>query len=453
MSEQPNREASMLPVPHMAIRRYLRRTLLLLLLLALALLAAIYYFASSADEARVFSPAGKAGRPEQVALGAYLARAGDCAACHTARGGPVYGGGRALATPFGDVVAPNITPDKANGIGSWTADDFWRALHHGKSKDGRMLYPAFPYPNYTKISRPDADAIFAFLQTVPAVNHARQAHRLRFPYNQSLMLAAWRALYFRPGEYQENRQQSAQWNRGAYLVQGLGHCNACHTSRNFLGASQSGVDLAGGMIPILNWYAPSLTSDKEAGLGLWPQEDIHALLKTGVAPQGAVFGPMAEVVAQSLQHLSDADIAAMAGYLKSLPQTALAQPEVDDNIAPEERGRLLTLGAKLYETHCQDCHMADGKGKPPAWPPLAGNRAITMPSAVNSIRIVLNGGFAPSTAGNPRPYSMPPYGPQLSDDEVAAVVSYIRQAWGNAGPGRALVDAPEVNRYRSVPLD
>ncbi|MEN9868867.1 MAG: hypothetical protein RL748_4457 [Pseudomonadota bacterium] len=441
--------------------RILRWGVLLLVLAMLSLLAMIYHFASigegaaepSANAASATSSTRLASDPQQVARGAYLARAGNCVACHSVRGMPAYSGGRAIATPFGEVIAPNITPDPSTGIGNWSQADFWRAMHHGKGKDGRMLYPAFPYPNYTKVTRADADALFAYLQSLAPVNNPRQPHRLRFPYNQQVMLASWRALYFRPGEFQPDPKQSTQYNRGAYLVQGLGHCNACHTSRNLLGASDSAVDLAGGMIPVLNWYAPSLTSDKEAGLGSWQAADIHALLKTGVAPQSAVFGPMAEVVAQSLQHLDDADIHAMAAYLKALPQTTLEQSVVDDNIAPPERERLLAMGAKLYETHCQDCHQADGRGKPPGWPPLAGNRAITMPSAVNSIRMVLNGGFAPSTAGNPRPYGMPPYGPSMSDEEVAAVVSYIRQAWGNGAAGRALVDAPEVNRYRSVPLD
>lgn len=444
------------------IKRLATIALVLLLLSGCLILGLIYHFASSPDEnslrvatAGVATPGASVATPSPtlVARGAYLARAGDCVACHTRRGGLPYAGNRVLPTPFGEMVVPNITPDKQHGIGNWNADDFWRALHHGKGKDGRMLYPAFPYTNYTKVTRTDADALFAFLQSLPAVAEARQPHRLRFPYNQGVMLAAWRALYFRPGAYQNDAKQSADWNRGAYLVHGLGHCNACHTSRNLLGASESGIDLAGGMIPVLNWYAPSLTSDAEMGLGSWSQAEVEALLHTGVTQRSAVFGPMAEVVRESLQHLDQADIRAMAVYLKALPQTAQALPEVDINIDPVERDKFLALGEKLYQDHCQDCHMKNGQGQGLAYPPLAGNRAITMPLAVNSIRIVLNGGFAPATHGNPRPYGMPPYGPQLSDHEVAAVVSYIRQAWGNAGSGRSLVDAIEVNRYRSVPLD
>ena len=425
--------------------------LMVLLAALLVALALIHHFASSKDEARTF-PARPV-TPDLVARGKYLVAAGDCVACHTRRGGQPYAGNRVLVTPFGEMLVPNITADKQHGIGNWNADDFWRALHHGKSRDGHMLYPAFPYTNYTQVTRDDSDAMFAFLQTVAPVAEPRQPHRLRFPYNQGVMLAAWRALYFRPGEYHPDAKQSPEWNRGAYLVHGLGHCNACHTSRNALGASETGIDLAGGMIPILNWYAPSLTSDAEMGLGSWQQVELEALLKNGVSNKGAVFGPMAEVVRHSLQHLDGSDIRAMAVYLKALPQTTQVQEEVEESLGPDEREKYLAQGEKLYETHCQDCHMKDGKGKPPAFPPLAGNRAITMPVAVNSIRIVLNGGFAPATGGNPRPYSMPPYGAQLSDAEVAQVVSYIRQAWGNAGKGRVMVDANEVNRYREVPLD
>jgi mono/diheme cytochrome c family protein len=388
-----------------------------------------------------------AGAPDAalVARGAYLAKAGDCMACHTTRGGVAYAGGRALPTPFGNLVAPNITSDSVNGIGAWSADDFWRALHNGKSRDGRLLYPAFPYPSYTKVTRADSDALYAFMRTVAPSKQARAPHTLAFPYNQQAMLAGWRLLYFTPGVFAPDSKRDAAWNRGAYLVDGLGHCVACHSARNAAGASADG--LSGGMIPVLNWYAPSLTSDAEAGLGSWELADIEALLKTGVSPRASVFGPMAEVVQRSLQHLSDPDVAAMASYLKSLPATPAAPVEP---IAGERVEQLIAEGKKLYGTHCADCHGVDGKGSPPAYPPLAGNRALTMPSSVNAVRVVLNGGFAPSTAGNPRPYGMPAFSHVLGDAEVAAVVSYLRASWSNhANP----VTASEVNKYRSVPLD
>jgi mono/diheme cytochrome c family protein len=364
---------------------------------------------------------------------------------HTARGGAAFAGGRALETPFGRVVAPNITPDAATGIGNWSADDFWNALHNGKAKDGRMLYPAFPYTNYTRVTRADSDALFAYLRSVAPQRQPNRPHELSFPYDQQWALAAWRLLYFKPGVYQPDTRRDTDWNRGAYLVQGLGHCNACHSSRNSLGASAAG--LSGGLIPQLGWYAPSLTADNEAGLGSWDTEHIVQLLRTGMSPRATVFGPMAEVVARSLQHLSKPDVQAMAVYLKSLP----ASPEVATTApAGPEAERIVKAGQALYEHHCADCHGADGKGKAGVYPPLAGNRALTMREPVNAIRIVLNGGFAPGTAGNPRPYGMPPYGPVLQDAEVAEVVTYLRASWGN---NASAVSPADVNRYRTVPLE
>ena len=391
------------------------------------------------------SPASSAATLDNLARGAYLARAGNCMGCHTARGGLAYAGGRALATPFGAMFAPNITPDRDTGIGAWNADDFWRALHNGKSRDGRLLYPAFPYTNYTKVTRADADALFAFLHNLPAVKQANIQHALRFPYNQQIALAGWRLLFFTPGVFAPSAAESPTWNRGAYLVEGLGHCSACHASRNVAGASMPG--LGGGLIPSSGWYAPSLTSDLEAGLGSWTTPHIVQLLKTGVSPRATVFGPMAEVVERSLQHLSDADVGAMATYLKSLPATKAA---VRTAPAGAHVDQVIAQGKKLYATHCVDCHGADGLGLAPAYPPLAGNRAITMDNPVNAVRIILNGGFAPGTIANPRPYGMPPYSHLMDDVEVAALASYLRASWGNTA---APVTAREVNRNRSTPLD
>ena len=247
--------------------------------------------------------------------------------------------------------------------------------------------------------------------------------------------------------YQPLTGKSMEWNRGAYLVQGLGHCSACHSSRTTLGGSDDG--LSGGLIPVLGWYAPSLTSDAEAGLGDWDTAHIVELLQTGVSPRATVFGPMAEVVRQSLQHMSTADVQAMAVYLKSLPGPAQPAQRAPRDTSEQARQQL-ALGAKLYEAQCASCHQADGKGVPPGYPPLAGNRALTTVSAVNAIRLVLNGGFAPGTKGNPRPYGMPPFGPVMDDAEVAAVVTYLRASWGNDAPA---VSALEVNKYRSVPLE
>jgi len=418
----------------------MKRRLLPLLALVLVLAAGAALLAwPRAEFIAAKSPQSWASSPANIARGAYLARAGDCAACHTSRGGQPYAGGRAIETPFGRVMAPNITPDLATGIGAWTADDFWNALHNGIGRDGRLLYPAFPYPNYTKVTREDADALFAWLRSLPAVRQQNQAHALRFPYDSQAALAGWRLLYFRPGVQQAQPARGLEWNRGAYLVEGLGHCSACHSPRNGLGASGQG--LQGGLIPVLGWYAPALAST---------DPHLAQLLQTGVSPNGAVVGPMAEVVRQSLQHLSKQDLDAMAAYLHSLP----AEPEAP-RPAPLPSEALMKLGARIYDRHCVDCHGKDGRGAMaangvPAYPPLAGNRTLAMRDPVNAIRIVLNGGFPPATGGNPRPYGMPPYSHVLDDAEVAAVVSYVRASWGNAA---RMVTAPEVNRYRAVPLD
>jgi mono/diheme cytochrome c family protein len=392
-----------------------------------------------------------AGDPaDQVSRGKYLALAGDCAACHTALGGTPYAGGRGIETPFGTVYSPNLTPDGQSGLGAWSADDFWRALHYGKGRDGRLLYPAFPYPNYTLVTRADSDALFAYLRTLAPAIQARSENTLRFPYNQRFLLLGWRALYFKPGVYAPQTRQSAAWNRGAYLVQGPGHCNACHTSRDPLGGTDLKADLAGGMIPAINWYAPSLTVDPRLGLGDWDQGQLVSLLKTGVSDRGAVFGPMAEVVYRSLQHLSDPDLQAMAGYLKSLPQPAAPAAVEVPQVPKEDMEQVIATGGKLYQKYCVDCHGAGGVGYPPAYPPLAGNHSLTMATAVNPIRLVINGGYSPGTAGNPRPYGMPPFRGTLSDDEVAAVVSFIRNSWGNHA---GLVSSIEVSRYQAVPPD
>ena len=427
----------------------MKRAVIFLLIAGVIFVVAFLLLLPADDPDDVQRSVPAANADAQIALGKYLALAGNCAGCHTARGGALYAGGRAIETPFGSVYSSNLTPNLKSGLGSWTPENFWRALHNGKSKDGSLLYPAFPYPNYTRVTRADADALFAYLRTLAPVSQANREHALKFPYNNRFLLAGWRALYFKPGVYKPDAGRDTEWNRGAYLVQGLGHCNACHTGRDALGGTNIKSDLAGGMIPMLNWYAPSLTSDAEAGLGNWETQHIVDLLKTGVSARGAVFGPMSEVVYMSLQHLAASDVAAMAGYLKSLPQTAAAADSVPP-VAKQEAGRVMALGAKLYDKHCVDCHGATGAGMPPAYPPLAANRALTMRSAVNPIRMVLNGGFAPGTAGNPRPYGMPPFRPLLNDDEVAAVVSYIRNSWDNRA---GLVSPIEVDRYRSAPLD
>ncbi len=378
-----------------------------------------------------------------IARGNYLIRAGDCVGCHTERGGQAFAGGRAIETPFGAVVSPNLTPDAQTGLGAWSADDFWRALHHGRSKTGRLLYPAFPYPNYTRVNRADADAMFAALQSLAPISRANQPHTLAFPFDTQIALAVWRALFFRAATHVDDPARPAQWNRGAYLVEGLGHCNACHSARNAFGATSGPLDLQGGLIPVQNWYAPSLASPHEAGVAGWPAAEVVRLLKTGVAAQGVVMGPMSEVVGNGTQYLDDADLGAMAAYLQSLPPPA--EPAAPMSTAAVA-GNTNEHGAALYKDHCAACHGERGDGVPGAYPALAGSRAVTMRSTANLVHVVLEGGFPPSTAGNPRPFGMPPFAIVLSDADVADLLSHVRGAWGNRAPP---VSALDVARARS----
>jgi mono/diheme cytochrome c family protein len=412
------------------------------LVAALVLAAALVVWLNRDDDAIEPAPSAAAGETDPVARGQYLVRAGSCLGCHTEQGGEAYAGGRALETPFGIVYGPNLTPDVATGLGAWSADDFWRALHNGRGRDGRLFYPAFPYPNYTRLARVDADAMFAYLKSLAPVAKANKAHALGFPYDQQAALAVWRALFFRPARFADDAGRSPQWNRGAYLVETLGHCNACHSRRNAFGATAGPFDLAGGLIPIQNWYAPSLKDNAEAGVGAWPAADVVALLKTGVTANAFVQGPMAEVVARSTRYLSDADLAAMADYLRSLP-VATAPDTVPLTAANAQSER----GAKLYTTHCSDCHGADGAGVAGAYPALAKNRAVVLSPPANLVHIVLRGGFPPVTPGNPRPFGMPPFATVLSDADVADVLSHVRNAWGQHAPG---VSTLEVSRYRGA---
>jgi mono/diheme cytochrome c family protein len=386
---------------------------------------------------------------DPIARGRYLALAGDCIGCHQARGGAPFAGGVAVPTVFGTIYTSNITPDRETGIGTWSADDFWRALHDGKGKSGEYLYPAFPYPNYTRITRPDADAIYAYLMALPAVRQPNRENTLRFPYSVRPLIAFWRMLYFTEGVYEAEPQQDATWNRGAYLASGLGHCVACHSPRNFLGGIARADELSGGVIAVQDWYAPSLTSHREAGLGDWRVDEVTQLLKHGVTDRYAVFGPMAKVVYDSTQHLDEADLRAMAVYLKSLPAKA---SDDDPPLRTTEamRADLMKRGAQVYDEQCIACHRSDGEGVARAYPALARNPGVIMGSTINAIRVVLNGGFPPGTESNPRPYGMPPFAQKLSDDDVASVLTYVRNTWGNQAPA---VPPADVQRYRAVPIE
>ena len=306
-----------------------------------------------------------------------------------------------------------------------------------------------PFGSYTKVTREDSDAIFAYLRSVAPVRQPNRPHDLTFPFNNRSLIIGWRTLFFREGEFKSDPTKSAEWNRGAYLVEGLGHCGMCHTAINALGGSSASQAFEGGLIPMQNWYAPSLTSNKEAGLGEWSIQEITDYLRVGVSSRGAVYGPMAEVVYNSTQYLNDEDIRAMAVYLKGLAQGS--SPEKAAAPLPSaESSLLLSLGKQIYDRECASCHGATGLGMPPHYPPLASNQSIEMASAVNPIRMMLNGGYPPGTAGNPMPYGMPPFAHRLSDDEVAAVVTYIRTSWGNRG---GPVSARQANELRAATLN
>ena len=384
-----------------------------------------------------------------LAKGEYLARAGDCIACHTAREGKTFAGGLPMKTPFGTLYTSNITPDPQTGIGTWTSDQFYQMMHNGRFPDGGLVYPAMPFGSYTKVTREDSDAIYAYLRSIAPVKKPNRPHDLTFPFNNRSLILGWRTLFFKEGEFKPDSTKSADWNRGAYLVEGLGHCGMCHTAINALGGSSQSQAFEGGLIPMQNWYAPSLTSNKEAGLGDWSIEEITDYLRKGVSARGAVYGPMAEVVYNSLQYLNDDDVRAMAIYLKGLAQGT--SPEKPTTPLPSaESSLLLSLGKQIYDRECASCHGAVGLGMPPHYPSLAGNQSIQMVSAVNAIRMVLNGGYPPGTAGNPMPYGMPPFAHRLSDDEVAAVVTYIRTSWGNRGEP---VSARQANELRAATLN
>ncbi|MEK7344366.1 MAG: cytochrome c [Pseudomonadota bacterium] len=384
----------------------------------------------------------------QIERGHYLARAGNCVACHTARGAAPMAGGRRIETPFGTVFSSNLTPDARTGLGAWNSQDFWQALHHGRSKDGRLLTPAFPYNHTSVITRADSDDLLAWLQSLPAVDQATPPHTLIWPVGTQAALAVWRSLFFSPRPFQNDPAQSAEWNRGAYLVQGLGHCAACHSPRNALGASGAVDDLSGGLMPVLNWYAPNLGSDPETGLASTPLRDTVQLLRTGQSPQAQTSGPMAEVVQHGTQHMTETDLHAMAVYLQSRAQkTASAAP-----VRAKVSLAVAIKGLKTYERHCVQCHGEQGQGITTAagavaYPALAGNRAVLLNDPTNLVQMVLYGGYGPATALHPRPFGMPPAVLELDDRDIATVLTHLRTQWGNQA---SEVTPLQVNRIRAA---
>ncbi len=371
-----------------------------------------------------------------VARGRSLSQAADCMPCHTAPGGQPFAGGRALNTPFGTLTSPNITPDPATGIGRWTADAFFRALHEGIRADGADLYPVMPYTSYTLITREDSDAIFAFLRSLAPVNAPRAPNGLAFPFDIRATLGFWRELYFRPRSFAPDPAKSPAWNRGAYLGTALGHCGECHTPRNLLGAMDSSRNLRGAVID--GWFAPDIDpKDLRSALAGWTIPQIAAWLKTGSsATKGSVFGPMAEVVHDSLTRLTDEDLTALATWL------ADSQPAPPPRPVPAES----QAAARLYTTNCGGCHQPLGRGIPGAIPALAGNPAVQAANPNNVIQAMLNGIPAQGSYG-----AMPSFAAALTDAEIAAITNYVRTAWTPAGGTAATPESVAALR-RSDPL-
>ncbi len=375
--------------------------------------------------ATTFAPAFAADQSfERVERGKMLTTAGDCVACHTALGGAPFAGGLAVDTPFGAVVAPNITPDVATGIGGWTDDQFVRAMQTGIGHDGEHLYPAFPYPYFTRVDRKDLLAIRAYLNTLDPVSNAVERNQLNFPFDIRLSMFGWNTLFFDKGPLQPVPGKSAEWNEGRYLVEGLGHCGACHTSKNFMGADKDSQHLQGG--DIQDWFAPALTGDLRTGLGGWSVDQVVEYLQTGRNAISAASGPMADVVKNSTSQLPVAELHAMATYLKDqqAPTTAPTPVAATDPV--------MQAGAAIYADNCAACHTSGGGGIARMFPALKGSAVVQSDSPTTLLRVVLIGAQAADTAAAPTGPAMPPFAWKLSDAQVAAVTTYIRNAWGNA---------------------
>lgn len=380
----------------------------------------------------------------EIELGRYLATAGNCVSCHSSPGQSEFAGGVPFETQFGTIYSTNITPDIETGIGSWTEAQFRGAMREGIRANGEHLYPVFPYTAFTKLSDSDVDALFAYLQTVPPARAHAPENDLSFPFNQRWLMAAWKTLFFDAARFTAETERSAEWNRGAYLVEALGHCGACHTPRNFLGAERADWALSGGTyldeVPggqVRPWSAVNLTS-AASGLVSWSVEDTAAYLKTGVNAYASTFGPMNKVIMNSTRHLADADIRAMAVYLESLP------PKEQD-VGRMASDKVLRTGQNLYTIHCGTCHLPTGKGAIDTGPPVAGNPVVQAADPASLINSILYGPELPNPLPPVRWKHMEAYGDQLSDEEVAALASFLRSSWGNRG---GAVSADQVAAQR-----
>jgi mono/diheme cytochrome c family protein len=376
---------------------------------------------------------------ETIARGKALTVAADCAGCHTADPSKPFAGGKRIDTPFGGIYSPNLTPDRETGLGAWSDEEFYRALHDGVARDGSRYYPAFPYPNFTKITRDDVLAIRAYLATLTPFRNIKPPPELRWPLNYRVVMRGWDLLFFRPGTFEVNPNKSEEWNRGAYLVEGAAHCGGCHTPKNMFGADKRGQPYGGGRVQ--GWFAPRLDSADRGGLKSWSADDIVEYLQSGRNGRNHAGKLMAEVVVNSTSKMSDADVRAIAVYLKDLPA---GTPEPAVTPPPQAE---MAAGAAVYARACIACHEADGSGAPRIYPPLPGNANLQSDDPSSTLRIILDGAQTVTTPRAPNTGSMPAYARELSDQQIADVANYIRNSWGNAAP---LVTPAQVAKARRM---
>ncbi len=394
-----------------------------------------------------------ASSPDLIAKGEYLARAGNCVSCHSTPDGEPFAGGLKMAVPFlGAIYTTNITPDKEHGIGNYTFEDFEGAMRRGVAKDGHMLYPAMPYPSYAKTSDEDLRALYVFfMEAVPAANVANIPSEIKSPLNIRWPLKIWNALFVPDVGYTPDSGKDAKWNRGAYLVEGLGHCGACHSPRGLFFQEKGYAAGDGGFLSgaeLDNWHASNLRGDPLAGLGRWSEGDTAEFLKTGHNSFSSAFGTMIEVINNSTQHMTDEDVAAMAAYLKSLPPIGDANVSYtyDQKTTDVLRGGTFeTSGERLYVQHCAACHGHDGRGHAPYLPPIAGNPTIVDGNPISLINVTLNGSARIVVQGMPDAYRMPQFRVLLNDQEIADIISFMRKGWGHAA---GAVTAAEVKKLR-----
>ena len=360
-----------------------------------------------------------------VAKGKYLVTAGDCVACHTAPNGKPFAGNYALNTPIGTIMTPNLTPDPETGLGKWSYEQFENAFRHGIGDEGEYLYPAFPFAWYTKVTDDDVKAIWAYLRSIEPVNEKRKDSDISFPFTIRSGLVTWRTAFFSDNRFEPDANASDMVNRGAYLVEGPGHCGMCHNENKLVGNSSLAGRFGGGVID--GWYAPNITPDGEQGIGAWSDDEVVAYLKTGTAPgtrPGVAAGPMRQTIEESLSKMSDDDLKAIVAYLRSVPakQTYKAKDLQAFN-------RPAAPGGDTYLTFCSSCHRPDGKGVEGAIPALAGNSSVQQQGPESVLRVIYGGlpaqnGYAP----------MPAIGQDMTPEQVKDVTDYVRNSWGNKAP-------------------